>query len=455
MILHKTIGYKPSKFDGIVKIAGQRAQLAFSNVNGIHLWGCNFLNISRIIFAAGEPMVGGDGNLDAFLVSKKEQITINSVAKLKQFDQIDLIAYSIKIDGELQANTINISTGKHQVNYTKLGIPVIATQPAASIQSGQNLPKLNQVSAGWLRFTKNAKVRAHEHLRIKAALLYNSSHQIQSSGDVTLEIDRLDNAGTICAQRDLSLLGKKLENQAKALVEGRALTLTLHNQLRNRGVIQGSTLAISTQSLINDGTEDTDEHQAGVIMARRQLAIGAQSLHNQEHGLVHSDGELTIGGILNAQHKVKGSAQNLTNASSSTIGSRDKLSIQVDALDNQNGQITASSDFILKSQTLNNTRGHIEVSGDQSVLDVQANTINNNSGQLLHTGAGQTQIVAHDFILNHNPKGVKGAGFISGKGPVTLTAPLIENSRGATILSNQTLKIKAEGQPSFLTKRSK
>ncbi len=451
MILHKIIEYKPSKFEGIVKIAGQRAQLAFSNANGIHLWGCNFLNTSRIIFAAGEPMVGSDGNLDAFLVSKKGQITINSIAKLKQFDQIDLIAYSVKIDGELQVNTINISTGKHQVNYTKLGVPVIATQPAASIQSGQNLSKLNQVSAGWLKFTKHAKVRTHEHLRIKAALLYNSSHQIQSSGDVTLEVDRLDNAGTLRARRDLSLLGKELENQANALIDGRVLALTLHDQLRNRGVIQGSTVAISAQSLTNDGTEDTDEHQAGVIMARRQLTIGAQTLHNQEHGLVHSDGELTIGGPLNAQGKIKGSAQSLTNATSSTIGSRDKLSIQADHLDNQNGQITAGSDFFLKSKVLNNTRGHIEVSGDQSVLDIQVNALDNTAGRLLHTGTGQAQIVAHYSIINGNDEGEKGAGLIFGQGLLSVTSPKIANIEGGKILSNQALKIKT---PSFLNNQA-
>ncbi len=443
MILHKTIGYKPSKFEGIVKIAGQRAQLAFSNVNGIHLWGCNFLNTSRIIFAAGEPMVGSDGNLDAFLVSKKGQITINSVAKLKQFDQIDLIAYSVKIDGELQANTINISIGEHQVNYTKLGIPVIATQPAASIQMGQNLPKLDQVSAGWLKFTKNAKVHAHDHLRIKAALLYNSSHQIQSSGDVTLEIDRLDNAGTICAQRDLSLLGKELENQAKALVEGRALTLTLHDQLRNRGVIQASTLAISTQNLINDGTEDTDEHQAGVIMARRQLAIGAQSLHNQEHGLVHSDGELTIGCTINAEGKTKGSARTLKNITSSTIESRDKLLIQAKYLDNQNGQITTSADLTLRSEILNNTLGYIEATGDQSILAMQVDVIYNTAGRLLHTGTGQAQIVARRAIINGNYEGEKEAGFNFSQGLLSVTSPKILNMEGGKILSNQALKIKA------------
>ncbi|UUM22052.1 hemagglutinin repeat-containing protein [Mycoavidus sp. SF9855] len=443
MILHKTIGYRPSKLEGIVKIAGQPAQLAFSNANGIHLWGCNFLNTSRIIFAAGEPMVGSNGNLDAFLVSKKGQITINSVAKLKQFDQIDLIAYSIKIDGELQANTINISTGKHQVNYTKLGVPVIATQPAASIQSGQNLSKLNQVSAGWLKFTKNAKVRAHEHLRIKAALLYNSSHQIQSSGDVTLEVDRLDNAGTLRAQRDISLEAKTLKNKANALIDGRILTLNTQEQLKNQGVIQGSTVTIGAQSLINDGLEDTEEHQAGVIMARRQLTIGAQTLHNQEHGLMHSDGELTIGGSLNTQRKVDSSAQKLTNTTSSTIESRKKLSIQADHLDNQNGQMTTSSDFILRSQTLNNTCGHIEVSGGQSVLDLQTDTIDNTSGRLLHNDTGQIEIVARASMVNGNAGGIKGAGSISGKGSVTVTAPQISNDEGGTFFSDQSLKIKA------------
>ncbi|UAW63749.1 hemagglutinin repeat-containing protein [Mycoavidus sp. HKI] len=443
MILNKTIGYRPSKLEGIVKIAGQRAQLAFSNANGIHLWGCNFLNTSRIIFAAGEPMVGSDGNLDAFLVSKKGQITINSVAKLKQFDQIDLIAYSIKIDGELQANTINISTGKHQVNYTKLGVPVIATQPAASIQTGQNLSKLNQVSAGWLKFTKNAKLHAREHLRIKAALLYNSSHQIQSGGDFTLEVDRLDNTGTLRAQRDISLEAKTLTNQANALIDGRILTLNTQEQLKNQGVIQGSTVAISAQSLINDGLEDTEEHQAGAIMARRQLTIGAQTLHNQERGLVHSDGELTIGGALNAQGKAKGSAQSLTNAKSSTIESREKLLIHAKLLDNPNGQITASSDLVLRSNELNNMWGHIEVSEGQSVLNLQADTIDNTSGRLLHNGTGQIEIVARASMVNGNSRGIKGLGLISGKGSVTVTAPQISNDEGGTFFSDQSLKIKA------------
>ncbi len=283
-------------------------------------------------------------------------------------------------------------------------------------------------------------------VNLNAKELFSNSDSTVSAGDtLSLTADSLVNSakGVLQSDGDISLKGKALENQANALIDGRFLTLTPHDQLENGGVIQGSTVVIDTQSLVNDGIDDTDEHQAGVIMARHQLTIGAHTLDNREHGLVHSDGELTIGGPLSAQYKVAGSAHRLTNAASSTIDSREKLSIQADHLDNQSGRITTSSDLVLKSKEFNNQSGHIETKGEQSLLDLQADIIWNASGRLLHTGAGQTQIVAHAIMANLNIDGTKGAGLIFGKGPVTIISPKISNVDDGRILSNQTLKIKA------------
>ncbi|BBO59594.1 filamentous hemagglutinin N-terminal domain-containing protein [Mycoavidus sp. B2-EB] len=441
MVLNKVIGYQPSKFEGIVKVAGQLAQLVFSNAYGIHLWGCNFLNISRIIFTTGEPIIGSDGNLEAFHVSKGH-IKIKNATKLKQFNQIDLIAYSIKINGELQANNINISTGKHQVNYTNLGVPMIASQqrqPETSIEVEHN----DQADAGRLEFAKKAQIHAHEHLRIKTAILDNSSRQIQSNRDLTIEVDRLDNAGALRAQRGISLKAKTLENQANALIDGQILILNAQEQLKNQGVIQGSTVAISTQNLINDGTEDAEEHHAGKIIAKRQLTIQAQTLHNQEQGLVYSDGELTIGDIPDTPYKVDGAMQALVNSNSSTIASSKKLSIQAGYLDNEEGQIRAGSELILRSQALINRRGRIEAEGDQSVLDVRAKTIDNISGGLLNAGTGKTQIIAQQALSNSNPEAIEGAGAILGKGPVIIQSPELINDAGGTIVSGHIIKIKA------------
>ncbi len=97
IILHHVIGRTLSQLNSVIKIAGEPAQLVFSNANGIDCWGCSFLNTKHLVLTTGEPILNSDGELQAFRV-KAGQITINSNTTLKQFEQIDLIAYSIKVD---------------------------------------------------------------------------------------------------------------------------------------------------------------------------------------------------------------------------------------------------------------------------------------------------------------------------------------------------------------------
>ncbi|WP_306438074.1 hemagglutinin repeat-containing protein [Mycoavidus sp. SF9855] len=479
IILNHVIGRTLSQLNSVIKIAGEPAQLVFSNANGIDCWGCNFLNTKHLVLTTGEPILNSDGELQAFRV-KAGQITIKSNTTLKQFEQIDLIAYSIKVEGELSANKINISTGTHEINYADTGLPMITWPQELSIASSETRQGSRRASR--LQFIETARVWAKEHLNIQADTLDNASHRIQSNGNLTvkavsltgagtlsaaldlaakLEEDythknqlsagrhlsisttqRLINQGTLQTQGDVTLEAKELENESKSLIDGVYLTLKAGELLRNYGVIRGGSIAIDAPSLVNDGTNNTAEHQAGAILAHRQLTIQAQSLRNQEHGLVRSDGELTIGGALGPQRKLTDSTQVLVNSGSSMIESRARLSIQVGKLDNQNGHITAHSDFILNSQVILNQEGRIDAQGDQSVLDVYTAAINNTSGWLLHTGMGPTQIVAQVTIANFNTKAIPGAGLIFGKGPVTIHSPKIVNYEGGAIISDQMLKIK-------------
>ncbi len=479
IILHHVIGRTLSQLNSVIKIAGEPAQLVFSNANGIDCWGCNFLNTKHLVLTTGEPILNSNGDLQAFRV-KAGQITIKSNTTLKQFEQIDLIAYSIQVEGELSANKINMSTGTHEINYVDTGLPTITRRQELSIASSETNQSSRRASS--LQFIETARVWAKKHLNIQADTLDNASHRVQSNGDLTVKAvsftgagtlsaaldlaaefeedythknqlsagrhlsistpKRLINQGTIQTQGEVTLEATELENQAKSLIDGVHLTLKAGGSLRNHGVIQGGSIAIDAPSLVNDGTNHTEEHQAGAILAQRQLTIQAQTLRNQEHGLVRSDGELTIGDALGTQRKLTDSTQELVNSGSSMIESRGKLSIQVSLLDNQKGQITAHSDLILSSQAILNQEGRIEAQGEQSVFDVYTAAINNTSGWLLHTGTGQTQIVARVTIANFNTKAITGAGLIFGKGPLTIHSPEIINYEGGAIISDQMLKIK-------------
>ncbi|WP_161566186.1 hypothetical protein [Mycoavidus cysteinexigens] len=334
-----------------------------------------------------------------------------------------------------------------------------------------------------MQFIGTAKVQAKEHLSIQADTLDNASLRIQSNGNLTVKAvsftgtgtlsaaldlsakfeedythknqlnagrhlsisttKHLINQGTIQAQGEITLEAKVLENPSKSLIDGVYLTFKTKDLLKNDGVIQGSAVVINTQRLINDGTNNTEEHQAGAILARRHMTIKAQSLHNQAHGLVRSDGELTIGdALVGTQCKVTDSTQEFVNSGSSTIESKERLSIQVGQLDNQKGQITANSDFILNSHVILNQEGRIDAKGDQSVLEVCATAIDNTSGWLINAGTGKTHIIVHETINNFNTKAIKGAGIIFGKGPVTIHSPKVVNYEGGAIISDQVLKIK-------------
>ncbi|BBO59685.1 hemagglutinin [Mycoavidus sp. B2-EB] len=459
----------PRSLNRVIKMAGEPAQLIFSNANGMECCGYQFLHTNRLVLTTGEPALNRDGEFQAFRL-KTGQITIQSKTILKGYEQIDVIAYSIKIEGELSANQINLNTA---VNGSNLSLPVTLQQDIADTTIHSEFPRL-------LQFTGTAKVKAEEHLSIQADTLDNASSQIQSNGNITLKANRLIGAGTLGATLDLTakleenythrtqlnagrhlsistaqsftnqgtlktrgeitLKAKTFENQSTSLIDGVHLKFKVENVLKNYGVIQGSTVVIDTQHLLNDGTEDTDEQQAGAILGRDQLMLGARTLHNQEHGLLHSDGDLTIGDAFYKQNTVTDLAKEFMNAEFSTVESRGKLLIKAIFLNNQKGQITAGSDLVLESDTLTNDQGHIEAKGDQSVLKVRADIINNHSGYLIHNGAGPIQIVA-DMMENHNVEAIKGAGLISSKGPITISVAKLSNHQGGTILSDQTLKI--------------
>ncbi|BBE08878.1 Large exoprotein [Mycoavidus cysteinexigens] len=471
---HPNFNVVPRSLNSVIKIAGEPAQLIFSNVNGMDCCGYYFLHTSRLVLTTGEPVLNSDGEFQAFRL-KTGEMTIQSKTTLKGYEQIDIIAYSIKIEGELYADTINLSTAR-EVNGSNIGLPITLQQPIP-ITSPETQPALLRQ----LHFTRTAKVQAKEHLTIQTDTLDNASSRIRSNGTVTLKANRLTGAGTLNAALDLSakleedythkaqlnagrhlsistakrltnqgtlktqgeiaLEAKELKNQSKSLIDGVHLKLKVENSLKNYGVIQGSTVVIGAQHLINDGREDTDEQQAGAILGRKQLMIAARILYNQEHGLLHSGGDLTIGSAFDEQNAFKDLTKEFRNAAFSTVESRGKLLIKAIFLTNQKGQITAGSDLIFEGDTLTNSQGHIEAKGDQSVLKVRADIINNHSGYLIHSGAGFIQMVA-DMIVNHNAEAIKGAGLISSKGSIMLVVGKLSNHQGGTIFSDQTLKIK-------------
>jgi len=88
--------------------------VVIANPNGITCDGCGFINTSRGVLTTGVPVMGGSGSLDAFRVTGG-QIDIGAGGlNGGNTDQLDLIARSVKVNGSLWANNLNVVAGANQ-----------------------------------------------------------------------------------------------------------------------------------------------------------------------------------------------------------------------------------------------------------------------------------------------------------------------------------------------------
>ncbi len=272
IILHHVIGRTLSQLNSVIKIAGEPAQLVFSNANGIACWGCHFLNTKHLVLTTGEPILNSDGELQAFRV-KAGQITIKSNTILKQFEQIDLIAYSIKVEGDLSATKINMSTGTHEINYVDTSLPMITRPQELSIASSETNQGARRASR--LHFIETASVWAKKHLNIQADTLDNASHRIQSNGDLTVKAVSFTGAGTLSAALDLAAELEEDYTHKNQLSAGRHLSISTPKRLVNQGTLQTQgEVTLAAKELENQSKSLIDGiHITGMYAGTAEYAV--------------------------------------------------------------------------------------------------------------------------------------------------------------------------------------
>ncbi|MQQ99819.1 hemagglutinin repeat-containing protein [Glaciimonas soli] len=149
----------------------------------------------------------------------------------------------------------------------------------------------------------------------------------------------LTNAGNLEAVRNLNVSAANVTNQYGALINaGNGNTwIQASNTVYNIGRIYGDDVAIGAQSITNDGILNADgtTNQAGIIAARNDLDLGANTIVNREHATIISLGDMAFGGALDANHKATDSSASILNASA-TIDAGNNLNLQTANLTNRN-----------------------------------------------------------------------------------------------------------------------
>jgi filamentous hemagglutinin len=412
--------------------------------------------------SAGQVLAGGNVHLDAASLDLSQSSTGSSTG------DVSLTAQS----GDILAR------GAH------IGSPGLLTIKA-NATAGQKLDNtFGQISAAQLKIdagqldNTDGLISAVDHLEITSGHVTNAATAtgdnvkgIQSqAGDVRLNVQQLDNSGSIQAGKDLVTTVTGLVNGGAMYAGGRQ-TLNASGAITSSGTIAaGQDLALTAASFSGTDTNvlaagmaaDGKLTNAGALnvsttgtlqTAGQALAAGNVNLNGANLDLSHSNigsatGDVSLtainGGILtrDAQVSAPGKLAITANASSGQaldntrgrLGGQ-QLQIQAGRIDNTQGSIeqvgSADLSIDLAGGTLDNSAGRIVANAAN--VNLQIGALNNTAGLISHAGNGA-------LILGMSSLDNTG-GQIVGNGTAALSSSGDVNNRDGLISANGDLSL--------------
>ncbi|MGF6540649.1 filamentous hemagglutinin family protein [Paraburkholderia youngii] len=141
IIVNQVNSSAASQINGMLEVAGQRAEVVIANGSGISVNGGGFLNTSRAVLTTGTPNFAPDGSLTGFNVTRGNITVQGAGLDGSTVDQVDLLARAVQINAEVYAGkNLNVITGANQIGHDSLAFTPIAGDgpaPAVSIDVSQ------------------------------------------------------------------------------------------------------------------------------------------------------------------------------------------------------------------------------------------------------------------------------------------------------------------------------
>lgn len=187
---------------------------------------------------------------------------------------------------------------------------------------------------------------------------FSNNNKTLANGDLTLNVNNsLINTALLGAGGKLNVQASNIDNQTTGELSSQQTTLNASDTLSNRGLIDGVLTRINASTVNNIGTGRiygdglaigaatlnnlAENNSSATIAARQRLDLGIGTLNNRDHSLIYSNGDIAIGGALDADTLATGKAGEINNHSS-TIESVGNMALSFTTLNNINDNFATS-----------------------------------------------------------------------------------------------------------------
>lgn len=453
VILNEVSARDPSKLNGMIEVAGQKAQVVIANPAGITCSGCGFINANRATLTTGQAQMK-DGALTGFNVERGEVVVEGTGMDTSGADYTDIIARSVKVNAGLWAKDLKVTTGRNRVDAAHEVIEKGSDDPATRPQLAVDVASLGGMYAGKIRMVgteRGVGVRNAGAIGAQAgSVTLSADGRIENSGTLRASdnaslqtASELNNSGVITAARDVrvsaaSLTGSQQSVLAAGVKSDGKLADAGDLELSTRGQLSahGQNLAGGNLSARGQGVDLSGSQTQG---KRLLLDGGAGDLNTASAKVNASEMTLRTGKLLNNAGGTL-SAETMTVSAHDLSNQKGKIAhsgsgtLAVDlpgTLDNQQGQIGAANGVQLRAGTLDNTAGQIVAVAGNTRLE--AGTVNNQQG-LISAAAGDGEITSQQAVNN-------ARGRIEAAKTQRISAGSLDNQQGVIIADGATLAL--------------
>lgn len=442
VILNEVNSNTATTLNGMIEVAGGKAQVIVANASGITCNNCGFINTNRATLTTGKVSLDGNGLVNDYNV-QQGQIAING--SFNANSPTDIIARSVAINGAVNAQRLNIVAGNNRVNAAG-NVVGTTTAIGAKPSIGIDVSALGGMYANKISLTatetgvgvSNAGdiVSRNGAMTINSAgTVNNINGNINSANTLAINAAGLTNSGTISAEKSVNI-------QA-------AGTGAINN---DRGRIS------SLNNDVNLTTLGTLSNNSGTIEAQQNVTTLSDTIINDNGTFRAAKGNLNVHST-NVIYN-RDNTGNPNNPSKGFVAGQD-VTIDAVRIVNENSNITAGRDVTLNVQnsienmanskivaqrradvnTMYLTQSNSELNAINGRMDIDASmTLTNDASSKIHSGRlmniNANQLTNSGSIVSDNGKTEiktntlsNRSGYIKGKN-LTVTAHTIDNQAG-------------------------
>lgn len=338
LILNEVTGPLPSQILGYTEVAGKQAAVVIANPNGLTCNGCGFINTSRVTLATGHPELNSQGGLQAFTIAGG---TVHFGAQGADFATVpvlDILSRRVKIDGQVNAQRVNLVLGRNHVAYGSNAVTPLADDGRKKPELAVDTAALGGLYANSIYMIVN---EAGAGVRVDGTMAANAGDMhLDGRGNLVLNGTMAASGNVVAHQTGPIQLGAQGHVYAGEQAE-------IHSQdgLENAGHIatQNGTLSLHTEGVLNN---------KGIIYSQN----GAAHLHG--HDITNS------GQIITGQDALHLEAEQLTNKGGLIYGNGGVEAVIGRQIDNRQGVIQANAGdlHLATAQLLNDGGGLVALS---------------------------------------------------------------------------------------------